>query len=948
MTSHKTKRVFPAILFLFLSISIGSALYYASTFNVNVVSYSPTTGSHVYTSSVTFSVGAEVSAAAFMNPEIVNVYLRLDGTNYLMGTQHVETSQTTTLARTLTEGIHTYAFVFRNPDNPFDSATTSFYTLYVEPSSESITFSITAPSEGSTKYTTDSVLFSAGLTTNVPGAVSLVVDGSVENVWTIGQSSSQMLSYYIDGSDIGVGSHTAYFRFITARSTTDTATRNFDVETPPVGGGDVYYFGTETPANGSSVMEGDTAIFGISLTTNVGGELSFWIDGTKKTGWSLAGGTSYAKSYDTTTLTVGNHTYYWSWDLLNSTTMNTTTKVINIYEYVPLPEDAFSLATENFTRRLPVVVTTSEDTTDYQIQVNLTHDSDMNSTGQDIRFTDSDGSTILNYWMDRSQSVNGSYYYFFVRLPVLENKTIYAYYGNWELYTTSNGSLTFPSFSDFEGVKESFWTTTAGTWSVDNKQAYSYNYSYNATGTTPSMNTANLTATFPIIVEGSFRSSDVGAAGGSCGFAVTNTTHNVWWTQLRADHVQYYDTDYRDVSAAVDNTWYKLKLVLKPGASYDIYVDDVLEKADANYRVANATNMVTTYVQGFTSANNFVDRIFSRSYLATEPDISFGSEEANAGEINVTLISPVDDEVMTEGNISFRIGGSSPVAGNLSLWIGNSYVWSYPVPAGGMSFYLTRNVTWWVPGTYNITAKFVRLPEGAYVCGGYLEQPCLEENDTALNVVITPLAGFVPNAPTTYQYYDGEGVTFGGTLSNYQSNGSITLYLRAYTYDSDSDTYSLWSQIGSWTIAAGSVDQQITKVYSFPTGNYTFWWFLTGYPGGVYQMIPDDGYNLTILSPTMNLNPFTAFKSMVSDSVSGETGGSWIMAISNILFDPFTTIAAIGIGVGIATGSLAVGGIIMYAIAIVFSLLNWIAIPVILLVALGVSVAIWKMWGGVG
>jgi len=71
----------------------------------------------------------------------------------------------------------------------------------------------------------------------------------------------------------------------------------------------------------------------------------------------------------------------------------------------------------------------------------------------DIRFTDSDGTTELDYWME--SYTEGDKVTFWVKVAhdlSSSNATIYVYYGNSGASTTSNGANTFPElFTDFPG-----------------------------------------------------------------------------------------------------------------------------------------------------------------------------------------------------------------------------------------------------------------------------------------------------------------------------------------------------------------------------------------------------------------------------------------------------------------------------------------------------------------
>jgi len=93
----------------------------------------------------------------------------------------------------------------------------------------------------------------------------------------------------------------------------------------------------------------------------------------------------------------------------------------------------------------------------YQVAINLTHDSDMQPDFSDIRFTwynASDGTeTEIPYWVE---SKNDTYWaYFWVKVPSIpasSTTTVYVYYGNTTpVSSASNGDNTFLFFDDFLG-----------------------------------------------------------------------------------------------------------------------------------------------------------------------------------------------------------------------------------------------------------------------------------------------------------------------------------------------------------------------------------------------------------------------------------------------------------------------------------------------------------------
>jgi len=88
----------------------------------------------------------------------------------------------------------------------------------------------------------------------------------------------------------------------------------------------------------------------------------------------------------------------------------------------------------------------------------------------DIRFTDDDQTTLLDYWMQ--EKVDGNYAIFWVEVAddLGTARTIYIYYGKSDATTTSNGDNTFNFFDDFPGTS----LDTTNKWDVINPGAGSY------------------------------------------------------------------------------------------------------------------------------------------------------------------------------------------------------------------------------------------------------------------------------------------------------------------------------------------------------------------------------------------------------------------------------------------------------------------------------------------
>jgi hypothetical protein len=100
----------------------------------------------------------------------------------------------------------------------------------------------------------------------------------------------------------------------------------------------------------------------------------------------------------------------------------------------------------------------------YQLNVNVTYVSSMKSNFDDLRFTTSDGQTLIPYWIETSNPSQSASVW--VNVPAVAASavtTIYMYYGNPNAPAYSNGQNTFDFFDTFEslGLGLSSWTYKA-------------------------------------------------------------------------------------------------------------------------------------------------------------------------------------------------------------------------------------------------------------------------------------------------------------------------------------------------------------------------------------------------------------------------------------------------------------------------------------------------------
>ncbi|OQB05190.1 MAG: hypothetical protein BWY21_02058 [Parcubacteria group bacterium ADurb.Bin216] len=117
----------------------------------------------------------------------------------------------------------------------------------------------------------------------------------------------------------------------------------------------------------------------------------------------------------------------------------------------------------SYSRRKPITINSVESLTNHQVKMTIAYDSDMQTDFDDLRFTASDGQTLLNYWIE--SKTNSSTADVWIKIPSLAigSNKIYMYYGNPSVSTTSNGDNTFIFFDHFDGsvASTSKWSWAA-------------------------------------------------------------------------------------------------------------------------------------------------------------------------------------------------------------------------------------------------------------------------------------------------------------------------------------------------------------------------------------------------------------------------------------------------------------------------------------------------------
>jgi hypothetical protein len=328
----------------------------------------------------------------------------------------------------------------------------------------------------------------------------------------------------------------------------------------------------------------------------------------------------------------------------------------------------------------------------------------------DVRFTRSDGVTLLDYWME--SKVDSDYAVFWVK--VADNLStnpamIYIYYGKSDVTTTSNGNNTFLSFDDFSGnsLDSNKWTSVirgnGGSVTVANGEV-TLNPNDNTISSASIQSVATFTNNILIRIKRKYTAGteDYLDTSLGAGAVVDEMGNPYWWwhTTLQSGYVWIYHSAYGGyaglrrmpasgahvelsiTSKDLFDTSYKIHdLVYTSNGVLKWIVDggQVFNAADTSFLTNNKKILISQgeYENG-QGANAVIDYVFVRKNVDPEPAHgSWGSEETSDSVIiDKAFVSDERADLSSIQTIGFHAkwnNGSDVVGGSIYV-NGTNYV----------------------------------------------------------------------------------------------------------------------------------------------------------------------------------------------------------------------------------------------------------------------------------
>jgi len=309
--------------------------------------------------------------------------------------------------------------------------------------------------------------------------------------------------------------------------------------------------------------------------------------------------------------------------------------------------------------RIRIVNNATTSYTNEQVKLDIPYDSDMKSNFDDIRFTDSSGTTSIPFWTESYlTSATATVWVKVPSLPGSGTADIFMYFGNSGASYAGSGTSTFTFFDDFEDGNLSEYTGNTTLFSNDATFNYERTYGLAASaGNTGAQNTSGIgQASAGVGRDTTFRFNQYidMATGGSdepCFlFAIQppitgHQNYGVCLSPFGADHlVVAKNVSWNGRAASDGSTLLVSKAVTYTTGWYQVSIDWIATNNQINVNVydntgslfATATTTDSTWTSGgvgftFWGMHGGWDIPFARTYNYLTPSYSLFTKQADSG-----------------------------------------------------------------------------------------------------------------------------------------------------------------------------------------------------------------------------------------------------------------------------------------------------------------------------
>ncbi|MFH1720671.1 MAG: DUF2341 domain-containing protein [Patescibacteria group bacterium] len=439
--------------------------------------------------------------------------------------------------------------------------------------------------------------------------------------------------------------------------------------------------------------------------------------------------------------------------------------------------------------------------TNYQMNVALTSlnfsFSKAQSAGQDIRFTDNDGTTLLNYWFESYDS-SGQTATIWVKVPSISassSKTIYLYYGNGTATDNQNGTNTFDFFDSFDGGVY-YWTRQGTVLSASTAPEDSNVYEPTVIYEGSPQILSGQTNVFKMWYSGGWNSPNLNYA---------ESTDGISWTKYGSNPI---------ISA------HNRSYVFKSGSTYYLYAANTANTQIDLYTSSDGVNFTldTSSVIAIGSTGQWDASHIANLEIWIEGSNSWKMLYEASGDVwKIGLATSTDGRTWTKSASNPVISETGSRGGPWINKIGSTYyLWVHGSPTGGLPTdlyrYTSTDLVTWTNSPVGIVLARRTSDEGVGTSVGQVADPTyLEYNGSVYVWYAASSDGTSQSAGQHIKLAIASGKTFNDLIASNED------------YGTSSSLSSAWTTRGSMSIIDNELDMPAnTSTDSTPTFESTY------------------------------------------------------------------------------------------------------------------------------
>ena len=302
---------------------------------------------------------------------------------------------------------------------------------------------------------------------------------------------------------------------------------------------------------------------------------------------------------------------------------------------------------------------TSGAQTDYQILLNVTYETGMQTDFDDLRFTND--THEIDSWLE--SKVNNSYALVWVEFPTTPangvNQTYYMYYGNAEVINNWDGAATFPSFFyDFEDGTTTGWTEGMTTFEASTTQAKHGLYSLKTQSNSWQYGYDPISAiNYPVAYDFYIYShrNDQVKQFGLASASIADRTNSIYAYASQSGYFGSYNGSSHTNWNVNYNAgqWYHVRIVAYPVTdTYDAYVDDMITPAQTGLSTWGSFSgtIQSVYVRNENSIQ-YYDSMYIHKYVTNPSSYAFSREKHYTSSIHYNTTNPYNHTIESSGTI---------------------------------------------------------------------------------------------------------------------------------------------------------------------------------------------------------------------------------------------------------------------------------------------------------